>query len=111
MTQQLAPGASVIVDAPEVVAVRHGREGAVQREHLEAVPWQVELADDLRSEERHHVRAHREFETREDFLGDGRAAQHMAPLEHHDAPASAGQVRRVCQSVVSAADNDCVVLH
>ena len=38
----------MIVHAPQVVAVRHRREGAVERQDLQAVSRQIELADDFR---------------------------------------------------------------
>jgi len=41
----------MVVHAPEVVTIGHGSEGAVEREHLETVARQVELADDLGPQE------------------------------------------------------------
>ena len=60
----LAPRLLVVVHAPQVVAARHRREGAVQRQQLHAMPGQIEVADDLGPEQRHHVGADRELETR-----------------------------------------------
>ena len=105
----LAPRARVVAHAPEVVAVRHGREGAVEGQDLEPVPRQVQLADDLGPQQRHHVRADRELEAGEDFLGHGRAAEHVAALEHEHLLAGAGQVGGGDEAVVAAADDDRVV--
>jgi len=58
VTGQLTPGEGVIVRPPQVVARRQRRERAVQRKQLEAVASQVELSDDLRTQQRHDVRAH-----------------------------------------------------
>ena len=44
------------------------------------------------------------------LLGDRGAAEHVPALEHEHAAAGARQIRRVCQSVVAAADHDYVVL-
>ena len=65
MARDFAPRLRVIVHAPEVVAARHRRERAVERQDLEAVPRQVELADDLRPQQRHDVGADRELEARD----------------------------------------------
>jgi hypothetical protein len=70
----------------------------------------VELLDDFRPKEAHHVGAHGELESREDFLGDRGAAQDVAALEHQDLPAGARQVGGVDQAVVAAADDDDVVV-
>ena len=110
MAHDLAPRPSVIVHPPQVVAVRHRRERAVERQHLETVARQVELADDLRAKQGHDVGADRDVKSGKDFLGDRRAAQHVPALEHEHAPARACQIRGVHQPVVAAADHDCVVL-
>ena len=44
----LATRLAVIVHAPEIIAVRHGRERAVERQDFQAVAGQIEVADDLR---------------------------------------------------------------
>ena len=107
--RDLAPGLGVIVDAPQVVAVRHRRERAVERQDLEAVPRQVELADDLGPQQRDDVRADRELEAREDLFGDRRAADHVPPLEHQHLAPGPRQVGGVDEPVVAAADDDDVV--
>ena len=107
----LAPRLRVIVDAPEVVAVRHRRERAVERQDLEAVPGQVELADDLGPQQRDDVGADRELEAREDLLGDRGAAEHVPPLEHEHLAPRAGEIGGVDEAVVAAADDDDVVVH
>ena len=106
----LAAGLGVVVDAPEVVAVEHRREGAVEREDLEAVARQVEVPDDLGPQERDDVGADRELEAGEDLLGHRRAAEDVAPLEDEDLLAGAREVGGVDQAVVAASDDDDVVL-
>jgi hypothetical protein len=106
----LAARLGVVVDAPEVIAVEHRREGPVEREDLEAVPGQVELADDLGPQERDDVGADRELESREDLFGHRRAAEHVAPLEDEDLLSGAREVRGVDEAVVPASDDDDVVL-
>ena len=58
MTGDLPMVLSMVVDAPEIIAVRHWRERAIERQNLEAVPCQFEFADDFWPEERHDVGAH-----------------------------------------------------
>ena len=62
MSGDFPAGLRVIVHAPEVVAVRHRRERAVERQDLQAVPWQIELANDLGPQQRHHIGADRVLE-------------------------------------------------
>jgi hypothetical protein len=75
----------VIVDPPQIIAVGHRRERPVQRQNLEPVMRQIELADDLGTQQRHDVRAHRKPEAFEHLLGDCSAADHVAALEHEHA--------------------------
>ena len=110
MPQNLAARAAVIVDAPQIVAVRHRRERAVERQHFEAVARQVEIANDLRTQQRDDVRADGDVEAGKHFLGDRGAAEHVPALEHEHTAACARQICRVRQAVVAAADHDDVVL-
>jgi hypothetical protein len=56
-------------------------------------------------------RSRRRTGSREDLLGDRRAADHVPPLEDEHLPPGAGKIRRGGQAVVSAADDDDVVPH
>ena len=73
----LAHGHAVVVDAPQVVAHlgAERRQRPVDRQHLQAVANEVELADDLRPQQRDDVRRDAELEAGDDLLGDRRAAQ------------------------------------
>jgi len=51
MAADVANGFSVVVDAPEVVATGHGREGAVERKNLQAVAREIEFTNDFRAQE------------------------------------------------------------
>ncbi len=110
MPRDLPARLRVIVHAPQIIAARHRRERAVERQNLEAVLRQVELADDLGPQQRHDVRAHRVLEAGVDLLGHRRAAEHVAALEHQHLPAGAREVRRAHQPVVAAANHDDVVV-
>ena len=90
---QLAHGLAVVVRAPQVVLVER-REGAVERQDLEAVARQLEVADDLRPQQAHHVAGDAEAEAREDLLGHGRATQDVAALQDQRLQAAAGKVCR-----------------
>ena len=70
---------------------------------------QVEVADDLGTEQAHDVGEDRELEAREDLLGDRRAADQVAALEHEHRSPGAREVRRGDEPVVPAADDDRVV--
>ena len=63
---------------------------------------EVELADDLRAEQRNDVGGHAEPESGEDLLGDGRSSHQVAALEDDDAEARPGQVGRGGQPVVTS---------
>jgi hypothetical protein len=55
-------------------------DGALERKNLEAVPRQIEIANDLGAEQAHDVGENRELEARKYLLGHGRAADHGALL-------------------------------
>src|SRR6202034_3103163 len=100
---------AMIVHAPQVVAAGHGRESTVEREDLESVAREIEVADDFRAQQRDHVRAHRELEDGKNFFGAGSAAEDVAAFEHQNFLSGAGEVGGVDQAVVAAADYDYVV--
>ena len=83
--------------------------GAVKRENFEAVAREIEVADDLRPQQRHHVRADGELESGEDFFGAGSAAENVAAFEHQNFLSGALEIRGIDEAVVAAADNDYVV--
>jgi hypothetical protein len=111
MAGNLAAGLLVIVDPPQVVAARHRRERAVERQQLHAVARQIEIANDLGPEQRNDVGADRELEAGEHFFGHRRAAEHVAAFEHEHALARPRQVSGAGEAVVAAPDDDRVVFH
>src|SRR5580698_2010015 len=100
---------TVIVLTPEVVAVGHGGQGAVEREDLQPVPREIEIANDFRPQQRNDVGEDREFKSGDDFFGDGCAAQDVAFFQDQNFFAGLGEIRRVHQAVMAAADYDDVV--
>ena len=70
----------VVVPLREIVAVRERRQRAFEREDVQAVARQVEVADDLRPQQAHDIGKLGEPVAREDLLGDGRAANDVASL-------------------------------
>ena len=76
---------------------------------MQAVPREVEVADDLRPQQAHDVREHREREAGEDLLAHRRPADPLAALEDDDALAGTREVRGRDEAVVAAADDDRVV--
>jgi hypothetical protein len=98
----------VVVHPPQIVTIERG-EGAVQREYLQPVLWEIQVADDLRAQEAHDVGGNAEPEPREDLLRDGRAPKDVTPLQNQDRPA---RLREICgrnQAVVPATYHDRVV--
>ncbi len=109
VTGELAPVLVVIVPLGEVVAVGERRQRRFERQDVQAVARQVELADDLGSQQAHHVREHREAKAGKDFFAHGCPADALATLEHQHSLSRAGKIGRADQSVVPAADHDRVV--
>ena len=105
----LAMSLAVVVHAPQIIAAGHGREGAVERENFEAVAREVEVADDFRPQQRHHVGADGELEAGKDFFGAGGAAENVAAFEHQNFLSGTRQVGGVDEAVVASADYDYVV--
>ncbi len=78
---------------------------------VQAVIGEPELAYDFRIEEAHRVGGSGVAEAGCEFLGDGRAADDGAALEHPYLETGAGEIARAHQAVVTAADDDDVVRH
>jgi hypothetical protein len=67
---QLATRLVGIGPRAEVVPVLHRCDRALERQDLQTVSRQLEVADDLGAQQAHHVGEHRELEAGEHFLGD-----------------------------------------
>src|SRR5439155_727799 len=114
---KLTDGSAVVVDAPEIVAATlwrtlpraKRRERAVERQDVEAVLRELELADDPRPQQRDDVAEDRKPKPREDLLGDRRAAHEVAAFEDEGLQPGTGEVRGADEAVVAAADDDRVV--
>ena len=107
--RDLAMRFAVIVDAPQIVAVRHRSERAVERQDFQSMARKIEIANDLRTQQRDHVGAHRELESGENFFGDGSAAEHVTAFEHENFLPRARQIGGGGEAVVASADDDYVV--
>jgi hypothetical protein len=70
---------------------------------------ELQVADDLRPQQRHDVAEDAEAEAWEQLLGDRCAAEHGPLLDDEGLQAGAGEVGRADQAVVAAADDDRVV--
>src|SRR5688500_13479947 len=71
---------------------------------------EVELTDNLRTQQRDDIRADRDVKAREHLFGDSGAAEDVPPLENNDASACARKIRRVNEPVMAPADDDDVIL-
>ena len=105
--RHLAPVQRRVGPHEQRAAVGEGSEGRrVARQELVAVAGELEVADDLRAEEAHHVGGRGDPEPRPGLLGDRRAAHPVAGLEHEDLLAGARQVGGGDEPVVAGADDD-----
>ena len=71
MACDLAMRLAVVIHSPQIIAIRHGREGAIERQDFQAVTGKIEVANDFGAQQRDHVRADRELESRENFFSYG----------------------------------------
>src|SRR5690348_1496614 len=110
MPPNFADGLRMIIHAPEVIAVGHGRKRAVQWQDFQPMPGKVELADNLRPQQRDHVRALGKQEPGKDFFRHRRAAQQVPAFQNDDFLTGFGEVRRVDEPIMAAADDDGVVV-
>src|SRR5258706_2887602 len=109
MPRNLASRLRMIVHAPQMISVRHRCKGTVERQDLESMTRKIELANNLGTQQRHDVRAHRKLEAGKDLFGYGGAAEHVPALKYEHALARTREVCGVDQPVVAAADyNDFV---
>src|SRR5262249_46384901 len=100
----VAPGA-------EVVAVIERRDGALERQDLQTVAREIQVANDLRPQQTHDVGKHGELEAGKDLLRDRRAADERSAFEDERLASGTRQVCRGNQSIVTAADDDRIVFH
>ena len=107
--RDLAMSLAVIVDPPQIVAAGHGRESAVERQNFQAVAGKIEIANDLRAQQRDYIGADRELESGKNFFGDGGAAEHVTTLQHQNFFPGARQIGGGGEAVVASSDDDCVV--
>jgi hypothetical protein len=110
MTRNFTASLGVIIHAPEVIAIWHGRERAVQRKNLQTMSRQIELANNLRTQQRDDVRTNRKLKTRKHFFRHGGSAKHMTPFEHEHFLSGPCKICGINQTVVSAANNYDVVV-
>ena len=109
MARDLAMGFAVIVDSPKIVATRHRSKRAIERQNFQTMAGQIEVANDLWSQQRDDVGAHGKLESRKDFFGDGRASEHVASLKHENFLSCTRQIGSSGEAVVTCADHDSVV--
>ena len=109
MARDLAVRLTVIIYPPEIIAAGHRGERPVEGKDFQAVTGQIEVADNFRAQQRHHVGTDRKLEPWKDFFGDRRASEHVASFENKNFFPGTGQVGGVDQAVMASADHDDVV--
>ena len=110
VARNLAVRLAMIVHAPQVVAAGHGRERTVEWKNLQAMAGKIEVANNLRPQQRDHVGADRKLEPLNDLFRASRSPEHVATLEHQHFLAGAREISGIDQPVVASADDDGVVL-
>src|SRR5687768_1003076 len=105
MSRDLAARTCMIVDAPEVVAVRHRRESSVERKDLETMPRQIEFTNNFGSQQRYNIRADGKLETGKHLFRNRSTAEHIPALQHEDLFAGARKIRGIHQTVMPASNN------
>src|SRR5256886_16695681 len=70
---------------------------------------ELQIADDLGTQQAVHVRGGGHLEARPQLLGHARPAHHVTPLDHQHALAGAREVGRGDEAVVAGPDDDDVV--
>src|SRR5450631_1231909 len=93
-----------------MVAVRHGSESAVERQDLQSVSGQIEVANDLGPQQRDDVRANGKLEAGKDFFRASRSAKDVTAFEHEHFLSRFGQIGGVGEAVVASSDHDYVIL-
>ena len=99
-----------ILAEEQVVAVLHRRECRVHEQGHEPVPHEFELLNDLGPNQAEAIREGREAEPRMQLLGDRCATNEMTSFEDEGAQPSLREVGAIDEAVVTATDNDGVVL-
>src|SRR3954447_19711922 len=98
-----------VVREDDAVPVVERREQVVRRQHLEAELPELQVRDDARVQDTHHVGEDRGAEAGRDLLGHGRPADDVAALEDEDLQPGLGEVAAAHQPVVTGPENDRVV--
>ena len=108
--RDLAMGHLLVGPHQQVAAVGEGGEARrTARQHLEAVPLELQIADDLRTEEAVDVAGGGDLEAGPELFGDGAAAEQFAAFEDEHLAAGSREIGGGDQAVVAGADDDGVV--
>ncbi len=89
---------------------RRERRGVARQDRV-PVPAQVEVALDLRQQQRDQIRGGRRTVSGRDLVGHGRTPDLLAALQHQHPPPGLRQIGRADQAVVSTPHHDAVVRH
>ena len=100
---------SMIVHSPQMVAIRHRSESAVERKNFQSVTRKIEVANNFRPQQRNHVRANRKLEAGKNFFRASRAAENVPALEHQYFFPCFRQIGGIGEAVVASADDNHVV--
>ena len=73
------------------------------------MPWQIELPNDFRPKQRNNVGALRKQETRNNLFSNRRPTKHMAPFQSQHLLAGLGEISRIDQAIVPAANHNHIV--
>jgi hypothetical protein len=102
-------GFAVIVYAPEMVAVGHGSECAVERQDFKSVAGKIEVANNFGPQQRDDIRTNGKLEAGKNFLGARRATEDVTAFEHQHFLTGFGQIGGVGKAVVASANDYYVI--
>jgi len=90
-------------------AIAEDVERAAEPDQAEAMPLEIEVADDLRPQQAEHIGGDRVAVSGVKLLRHSRAADHRPALQYERTKAAPTKISRRRQAVMPAADDDGVV--
>jgi len=109
MALHLLASSTLVGVGDQAIAILLGGYREVEGMDLQAVLGQLQLPNHLRPQQADDVGEDRVLEARVDLLGDGCAADQVAPLQNQHLASGFGEIGRTGQAVVASADDDGII--
>jgi hypothetical protein len=81
----------------------------IARHHPQSMLGQLQIADNFRPEHARDIRCGGGLAPRRDFLGDATTADYLSSFQNQSAQSGPGKIGRSGESVVAAANDNCVI--